>query len=136
MKKVGKEFGLGYWLVSESMHDIVYCDNDFFMPICTGGEDYGDPLVTQVRLSEVNSFEEVLIPILDDRLFEGSVDEQFTVRISLPTCNVPGGLIIENAEAVVSIQDNDRRPGKITLHRIKYKTRCTQNVQYMYELSG
>ena len=114
------------------MHDIVI----MIMSICTGGEDYGDPLVTQIRLSEVNSFEEVLIPILDDRLFEGPVDEQFTVRISLPTCNVPGGLIIENAEAVVSIQDNDRRPGKITLHKIKYKTRCTQNVQYMYELIG
>ena len=81
------------------------------------GEDYSGPLVSQVRLSEVNSFEEVLIPILDDRLFEGTTDEQFLVRISLPTCNVPGGLIIENAEAIVSIQDNDIRPGTIILHK-------------------
>lgn len=74
-------------------------------------EDYSDPLVTVVRLSQENSFEEVLIPIVDDRLFEGPIDEQFTVRISLPSCNSPGGLIIENAEATVSIQDNDIRPG-------------------------
>ena len=81
--------------------------------IFSGGEDYSDPLVTQIRLSEMNSFEEVLIPILDDRLFEGPIDEQFMVRISLPSCSTPGGLIVENAEAVVSIQDNDIRPGKM-----------------------
>lgn len=69
--------------------------------------------MTQIRLSEVNSFVEVLIPILDDRLFEGPIDEQFMVRISLPSCSTPGGLIVENAEAIVSIQDNDIRPGII-----------------------
>ena len=73
--------------------------------------------MTLIRLSDLNSFEEVLIPILDDRLFEGPTDEQFMVRISLPSCNIPGGLIIENAEAIVSIQDNDIRPGTC-----KYKT--------------
>lgn len=87
------------------------CRRFLIIDLFSEGADYTDPLVTTVRLSQENSFEEVLIPIVDDRLFEGPTDEQFTVRISLPSCNSPGGLIIENAEATVSIEDNDIRPG-------------------------
>lgn len=73
--------------------------------------DYSDPLMATVTLSVQNSFQEVLIPILDDRLFEGPINEQFTVRISLLSCSSPEGLTIDNAESIVSIEDNDVRPG-------------------------
>ena len=77
------------------------------------GEDFNDSLVSSVQLSQQDVAEEVLIPILDDNVYEGADDETFNVRISLPSCSTPGFLTIENGESIVSIQDNDIRPGTV-----------------------
>ena len=78
---------------------------------CSVGEDFEAPFSSTVILFQEDAVEEVLIPITDDQLFEGATDETFNVRISLPSCPAPGMLTIENAESIVSIEDNDVRPG-------------------------
>ena len=86
-----------------------------------------------VRLSEENSFEEVLIPIRDDRVFEGPSDEQFMVQISLLSCTSPGGLMIENPEAIVFIEDNDIRPGVLEISGLPKMTYCNHVFTYKYK---
>ena len=58
-----------------------------------------------------DSVQDVLIPVTNDDVFEGATDETFSVRISLPSCSITGSLSIDNDESIVSIQDNDIRPG-------------------------
>ena len=79
--------------------------------MCIEGEDFNDSLVSSVELSEQDVVEEVLIPVIDDNVYEGADDETFNVRISLRSC--PGGLTLGNSESIVSIEDNDIRPGTL-----------------------
>ena len=95
---------------------IWHCRHDQHSPNYTHlfavGEDFEAPLTSTVVLTQEDSVEEILIPVIDDELFEGATDETFNVGISLPSCSAPGMLTIENAQSIVSIEDNDVRPGE------------------------
>ena len=86
---------------------------------CAEGDDFADPLSGFVELVEEDSVQEVLIPVFDDTVFEGPTNENFSVRISLPSCPINGMLSIENAESIVSIEDNDIKPGTCILYTLQ-----------------
>ena len=72
-----------------------------------------------MTLSDVNSFEELVIPIMDDREYEGPADETFFVQVHLS----PNGQNSERvriradvAEVAIAIVDNEPRPGIIPLN--------------------
>ena len=78
-----------------------------------GGVDYVQ-METTASLSGQNHFEELIIPIVDDREYEGPNDEEFFVQVHL----APNGQNAERvsisadlAEVSVNIIDNERRPG-------------------------
>ena len=78
--------------------------------------DY-ERLEQRVSLSDSNPFEELLIPITDDTVYEGPVDEVFFVQVRLD----PNGqnservvIVPDLSEVSVNIIDSDLRPGIAT----------------------
>ena len=74
-----------------------------------------------MSLSDSNPFAELLIPITDDTVYGGPVDEVFFVKVSLD----PNGqnservvIVPDLSEVSLNIIDSDLRPGIPTFNRI------------------
>ncbi len=75
------------------------------------GGDYDNDAVTSVTFGAGETGRDIEIPITDDGVAEG--DETFTVRIA-PAGSLPAGFRLGNAEATVTIRDNDNGGGGST----------------------
>ena len=76
-----------------------------------------------VTLSDLNPFEELIFPVMDDSEYEGRSDEIFFVQAQLD----PNGqnservkLASDLARTQITIIDNEVRPCKIIVHNSEY----------------
>ena len=88
---------------------MLYLENTqlpIFPPTNTAGVDYGTPNPSTFTFTAAQTIQCTNIPITDDALIEGPVDETFNITLTqtLPT---DPGVQLGPTTAIVSIDDND-----------------------------
>ena len=87
-----------------------------------GGVDYGTPNPATFTFTSGQTTQCTNIPINDDTLCEGDVDETFTIQLSSPS---DPGVSLSPAFAPVSIDDNDRKSLLSGTHK-----KCTHSMRF------
>ena len=93
-----------------------------------GGVDYTE-VSTEITLSLSNSFQEVLIPISDDTVYDGPEDEKFLITATIKSGQNTDRIDVPISSQTITIVDNEPRPSELTRlccyhgnHMIKYRT--------------
>ena len=97
--------------------------SDFVFSIFAGGGvDYNTPNPTTFTFTSAQTTQCTNIPINDDTLCEGDVDETFTIVLFSPSVT---GVSLSPAAATVSIEDNDGKSLLSDTHK-----KCTHSMHF------